>query len=255
MRLQYACADVDELAGALALGAVDADELRAAREHLATCAEPHAELRSLIGADAALAAGLDPIQPSPGLRDRLMTTVGEVPRESTTQPAGARQPSAEEPARRGWLDWLSPNVARPLAVAAVVALIAVGIWGLSLSAQLGEQQRALDAVAQAISDGQTAHRVEGEAGRGYLVDTPGSGASFVVTDVSALDPNQLYELWLIGPDGTPVAAGTFEPTSAAVAVVPVEDDLAGFQTFAVTVESERVDAPTGDPVMVGDLTG
>ena len=37
--------------------------------------------------------------------------------------------------------------------------------------------------------------------------------------------------------------------------VPVEDDLAGFQTFAVTVEAERVEAPTGDPVMVGTLEG
>ena len=33
----------------------------------------------------------------------------------------------------------------------------------------------------------------------------------------------------------------------------MEDDLAGFQTFAVTVETERVEAPTGDPVMVGNL--
>ena len=72
MTLQYACADVDSLAGALALGAVDADELHAAREHLAGCPEPHTELRSLLGAEAALAAGLEPIQPSAGLRDRLM---------------------------------------------------------------------------------------------------------------------------------------------------------------------------------------
>jgi anti-sigma factor RsiW len=254
MTLQYACSDVDALAGALALGAVDADELRATREHLATCTEPHAELRSLIGADAALAAGLEPIQPSAGLRDRLMATVADVPREPASQPAAARQPSVEEPADRGWLDWLSPNVARPLAVAAVVALIAVGIWGVSLSSQLNEQQQALNNVATAISNGQTAHRVEGEAGRGYLVDTPGSGASFLVTDVSQLDSDELYELWLIGPDG-PVAAGTFEPTGAAVAVVPVEDDLTGFQTFAVTVETERVEAPTSDPVMVGNLEG
>ncbi len=255
MTLQYVCADVDALAGPLALGAVDADELRAAREHLATCPEPHAELRSLLGADAALAASLEPIQPSAGLRDRLMATVAEVPQDRAEAVAPAPPTEEPRPARRGWLDWLSPNVARPLAVAAVVALIAVGVWGLSLSSQLTEQQQALDEVAQAISNGQAAHRVEGEAGRGYLVDTPGSGASFVVTDVSALDPNQLYELWLIGPDGTPVAAGTFEPTGAAVAVVPVEDDLAGFQTFAVTVESERVDAPTSDPVMVGTIEG
>jgi len=255
MTLRYVCADVDALTGPLALGAVDADELHAAREHLATCPEPHAELHSLLGADAALAASLEPVQPSAGLRDRLMASVAEVPQEHAEVVAPAPPTEQPRPAHRGWLSWLSPNVARPLAVAAVVALIAVAAWGLSLSSQLTAQQQALDEVAQAISNGQAAHRVDGEAGRGYLVDTPGSGAKFVVTDVNALDPNQLYELWLIGPDGTPVAAGTFEPSGAPVAVVPVEDDLAGFQTFAVTVETERVDAPTSDPVMVGSIEG
>ena len=89
------------------------------------------------------------------------------------------------------------------------------------------------------------------AGQGYVVDTAGAGASFVVTDANALEANELYVLWLIGPDGVPVDVGAFEPGDAGVTVVPVEHDLSGFQTFAVTVETERVDAPTSDPVMVG----
>jgi hypothetical protein len=36
-------------------------------------------------------------------------------------------------------------------------------------------------------------------------------------------------------------------------VVPVDRDLAGFETFAVTVEAERVTAPTSDPVMAGAI--
>jgi anti-sigma factor RsiW len=264
MTLQYACTDLDALAGALALGAVDADELAAAREHLATCREPHAELRSLLGADAALAASAEPIQPSAGLRDRLMASVADMPQDRAEPvapvpapvSAPAAAPTEKAPReRRGWLSWLSPNVARPLAVAAVVALIAVGIWGLSLSSQLTEQQRSLQAVADAFAAGETAHPVEGTAGRGFVIDTAGTGASFVVTDVASLDANQLYVLWLIGPDGTPVDVGAFEPGDGGVAVVPVDDDLSGFDTFAVTVEAERVDAPTSDPVMVGTVAG
>lgn len=258
MTLQYACADVDSLAGALALGAVDADELRAAREHLATCPEPHTELRSLLGADAALVAGLEPIQPSASLRGRLMATVAETPQDRAVAEAPtARTTTTPEPERprRGWLDWLSPNVARPLAVAAVIALIALGIWGYTVSSQLTEQRDALRAVAEAITAGETPHPVEGAAGRGFVVDTAGAGASFVVTDASALDGNQLYVLWLIGPDGAaPVDVGAFQPGGREV-VVPVEQDLSGFQTFAVTVESERVSAPTSDPVMVGSVEG
>jgi anti-sigma-K factor RskA len=246
--LRFTCQDVDELAGALAIGAVDADEARAAREHLATCPEPHAELRSLIGADAVLAAGLEPIEPSAGLRDRLMRSAEAAPRRESVAAAERGEP----PRRRGWLDWLSPQVARPLALAAVAAFIAVGIWGVMLSGQLADRDRALRDVAAALSGGQAAFRVEGNAGRGYVVDTPGSGASFVVADAGALPADRLYELWLIGPSG-PVDVGTFHPGDAAVAVVPVDRDLSGFTTFAVTVESHRVSAPTTDPVMVGTL--
>jgi HrpA-like RNA helicase len=60
---------------------------------------------------------------------------------------------------------------------------------------------------------------------------------------------------LLDAAGTPVAVGTFTDTSGAVAVLPVEKDLSGYATFAVTVEAKRVDAPTTTPVMVGDLTG
>lgn len=263
MTLQYACADVDSLAGALALGAVDPDELRAAREHLASCPEPHTELRSLLGAEAALAAGVEPIQPSAGLRDRLMATVAETPQDravtaaatSAAPPAQRAAAEAAERPRRGWLDWLSPNVARPLAVAAVVALVALGIWGYSVSTQLNQQRDAVRAVAEAIAAGETPHPVEGAAGRGFVVETAGAGASFVVTDANALEGNQLYVLWLIGPDGAaPVDVGAFQPGSGG-AVVPVEEDLSGFETFAVTVESERVDAPTSAPVMLGTVAG
>ena len=243
MTLRFECRDVDELAAALALGAVDADEAGAAREHFETCAEPHAELRSFLGSDAVLAAGLEPIPPSAGLRDRLMRSIAEAP--------GAA--AAPEQPRGGWFDWLSPQVARPLALAAVVAAVAFGAWGVSLAGQLGERDRALRQVADAIAGGEVAYRVEGDAGRGYVVDTPGSGAAFVVADVGALDADKLYELWLIGPDGVPVGVGTFRPGDAAVAVIPVEEDLEGFGTFAVTIESERVDSPTLPIVMVGEL--
>jgi anti-sigma-K factor RskA len=249
MTLRFECRDVDELAAALALGAVDADEARAAREHIETCAQPHVELRSFLGADAVLAAGLDPIEPSPALRNRLMQTIAEAP------PAAVPAPPVREQARRGWFDWLSPQLARPLAVVGVAAALVLGVWGLSLSGQLNERDRALRQVADAIAGGEAAYRVQGEAGKGYLVDTPGSGSSFVVADAGALDANQLYELWLIGPDGAPVDVGTFRPGDDAVAVVPVEQDLAGFQAFAVTVESERVESPTTEIVMAGEIGG
>jgi anti-sigma-K factor RskA len=244
------CAIAEELGAAGALGALDADERRALADHLATCPEPHAELRAMLGADAVLTAGLEPVTPSAGLRNRLMASVERTPQERRPMPPPA---GATPTPRRGWLDWLSPQVARPLALAAVVAAVAVGAWGLNLQGQLSERDRTLQAVASAIAGGEAAYRLNGDAGRGYVVDTPGTGAALVVADLEPVPSGSLYELWLLDEQGTPVAAGTFMPPSDEVAVVPIEKDLAGYATFAVTVEAQRVSAPTTTPVMVAPL--
>ena len=237
---------VDELAGAFALGAMEADEEAALLAHLATCDQPHLEVRDAAGVGLLMAASLDPVTPSSALRDRLMGTIDRTPQAPLTA-------ASSRATRRGWLDWLSPRVARPLALAAAVALLAVGVWNVSLQEQLGQRDAALRAVARAISGSDAAFRVDGDAGRGYVVETPGAGAALVVTDLQALPADRLYELWLIDAAGTPVAVGTFTPSGGPVAVVPVERDLTGYANFAVTVEAHRVSAPTLPIVMIGDL--
>ena len=234
------CQALDELDAALALGAVPSDELRSATEHVAICEEPHTQLRAFLGAGQVLSMSLEPVTPSPALRDRLMASIAPV-----SVPVIAH--------RRGWLDWLSPRVARPLAVAAVAAVLAVGGWNLALQSQLAQRDRTLRGVAAAISGGEVAFRVEGSAGRGYVVDTPGVGAALVIADLQTLPADRLYELWLIDADLTPVAVGTFTPTTAAIAVVALDRDLTGFVQFAVTVEAERVVAPSGAPVILGSV--
>ena len=239
---------VDELAGAFALGAMEPAEEAAMRAHLATCDQLHREVYEALGAGPALAASLDPISPSPALRDRLMQTIERTPQRDRLEV------SSRPAARRGWLDWLSPGVARPVALAAVVALLAVGVWNANLQSELGRRDAALRAVANAISGGEAAFRVDGSAGHGYLVETAGEGAALVVADLAELPADKLYELWLLDAGGTPVAVGTFTKTDGAVAVVTVEQDLTGYATFAVTVEAERLPAPSsGDLVMVGAL--
>jgi anti-sigma-K factor RskA len=246
------CHAVDELAAALAVGAVESDEVRAVAEHLATCGEAHEHLRELLGASEVLAMSLDPVAPSEGLRERLMSTIARTPQELTPAPA---RPASAPRATRGWLDWLSPRVARPVALLAMAAVLAVGAWNVTLQSDLARRDRALRDVAAAISGGEVAFRVDGSGGRGYVVETPGSGAALVVADLASLPANRLYELWLLDPEGTPVAVGTFRPGDEPLAVVPLERDLTGFATFAVTVEAERLDAPSNlDLVMIGDLT-
>ena len=243
---EMTCSQVDELAGAFALGAMDAEEEAALRAHLISCDQPHLEVENALGAGMLLAESLDPVMPSAALRDRLMATIDRMPQTQAT-------PSLPHAARRSWLGWLSPRVARPVAVATLAALVAVGAWNLSLQSQLAQRDAALRAVASAISGGEAAFRVAGDAGRGYVVDTPGEGAALVVTDLADLPTDRLYELWLIDAAGTPVAVGTSSSIEGTVAVIHVERDLTGFAIFAVTVEADRVTAPSGTPVMVGAL--
>jgi anti-sigma-K factor RskA len=238
------CAQVDELAGAYALGAVETDEDRAISEHLAICDRPHAEARELIGAGGAMAAAEEVVIPNPALRERLMATVAATPQDH--RPRAVAAEPVREPSRPWWR--LQPVLAGVAAVALAVA-VGLGAWGLSLNAQLAEREEALRAVANA----EAAYAVSGSAGGGWVIESS-DVAHFVAEDLADLPAGQIYELWLLDAAGTPTAVGTLEDPDDLV-VVALEHDLGGAATFAVTVEAERVEAPTSVPVLVASLEG
>jgi len=78
---------------------------------------------------------------------------------------------------------------------------------------------------------------------------------FLASNLPALPPGKIYELWLIPSTGSPVAAGLFRPDShggAAVLNPPLPTRLEA-KTFAVTLEpaTGSHDAPRGPAVIVG----
>lgn len=242
------CTAVDELAAAYALGGVDPDEERSISAHLDTCPEAHAEARELIGASVVVWAGAQPVSPSPQLRDRLLATVAVTGQDH--RPVARPAPRLERVEAPGDVSWwrraLSPMA---LAAVALAAAVGLGIWNVSLGQQIAERDRAIRAIASA----DTVHQVTGSAGSGLLLDA-GESAIFVADGLADLPAGQLYELWLIGADGTPVAVGTLED-GGGVALVTLEREIGAATTFAVTVESERVDEPTTEPVLVANLEG
>lgn len=245
---RISCEEFDELAGAYALGAAGGEEDRSMSEHLASCDQPHVESRDLIGAGAALAAGVEDVNPSPSLRDRLMTTVAETPQEHRREARPAITPLAADAEPQGpW--WRKQPLAMGIAAVALALAIGLGAWGLNLNAQLAEREDALRAVASADA----AFAVAGSAGRGWVIES-GDVAHFVADGLVEPPPGQIYELWLLDADGNPTAVGTVEDPDDLV-VVPLEQDLDNATTFAVTVEQQRVDAPTSDPVLVASLEG
>jgi anti-sigma-K factor RskA len=177
-----------------------------------------------------------------------MTTVAATPQEHRPVATPALTPTtvAPEP-RRPW--WRMEPLAMGIAAVALALAIGLGAWGLNLSAQLADREDALRAVASADA----AFAVAGSAGRGWVIESGGQ-AHFVADGLAEPPTGQIYELWLLDAEGNPTAVGTVEDPDDLV-VVPLEHDLGNATIFAVTVEQQRVDAPTSDPVLVASLEG
>lgn len=241
------CHEIDEIAAAYALGSVEPDEERAISEHLATCHAPHAEARGLIGAASVLPAAIEPVTPSPALRARLMTTIARTPQEhrAVAVPPAARP--AVVPEARPW--WRLAPLPAGLAAVGLAAVIGLAAWNVNLNQQLADRDAALRAVASADA----AYAVTGSAGSGWVLETDGR-AIFLADSLASLPADRIYELWLIGPDGTPIDVGTLASTEG-VAIVELERELGPATVFAVTIEEERVSSPTSEPVLVASLEG
>lgn len=240
------CDAVDELAASYGLDAVDAAEDRAISAHLVTCDRPHAEARELIGVAGLVPAGFEPMAPSTALRDRLMATVASTPQEH--RPVARAEPRSivEAPApRRAW--WQFGPLPAALAAGALAAAVGLGAWGFTANSQLAEREDALRAIASADA----IHAASGSAGSGWVIESDGQ-AMFMAEDLADLPEGQLYEFWVIDADGNAVAAGVLTDASG-VALVTLERGLEGAALFAVTVETERVEQSTNDPVLVAAL--
>jgi len=238
------CDTVDDLAPAYAIDAVSIEETRAVSEHLLSCDRPHVETRKLIAAGALVPDAIEPVEPSAGLRDRVMATIDGTPQDH--RPAVVRgTPVPLEPARAPW--WRFGALPSAVAAVALAAAVGLGAWNLSLGQQLADRDAALRAVASADA----AYVAEGDAGRGWVIES-GEQAMFMADGLAELAAGELYEFWLIDAEGNAVAAGTLTDADG-VALVTLERGLEDATTFAVTVETERVDQSVNDPVMVAAL--
>lgn len=156
-----------------------------------------------------------------------------------------------------------PRWSWALAIAAVLAIAALGGWNLSLQSQLSEAQAyqrqvatVLDAAAQpgalaAVMKGPTA-----EAPSGLAVVTPDGAMRIAMRDLAPTSGPEVYEAWAILPDAAPVPLGGFQVGSNGVGYL----EAAGLPTqsgvvLALTREpGPGATAPTSDPVSAGTTT-
>jgi anti-sigma factor RsiW len=239
------CAEARDLAGGYVLHALDPDEEAAVRAHLATCDQAHAEFEELGGVVPGLLEldDLEMIEPPASLGERIMAAAaadlaahpraGASPADqagpavqptpsSTREPIGfpsaTQRTAGMERARRETspLDWV-------LRVAAVLAIVAVGTWGLGIQRQLDDAQRQLaaarafdQAVARVVDTaslpGATTTVLapaEGGRGSGIAAVAPDGSVVLAMRDLPATTGSEVYEAWVIRPDEAPQAVGGF----------------------------------------------
>jgi anti-sigma-K factor RskA len=246
-----------DLLGAFALGAVDAEEAAAVRAHLATCAECQAEIAELWLAVDSLPSTIEPMEPPPALRDRIAAAIAveaaspapappAPPVAPALEPAStiAPAPPAPEPVRKPASFW---SRATPWAAAAILLLLSAGllVWNLRLREQIATAP-VTETIALAPTDA-------APEARGEVTYLPQDDLFILdVRDLPPLEPDQVYEVWLIGEDGVPAPAGIFDQPTDQHAIVADRDR---YETLAITAEPGPLgtEAPTGEIVATASI--
>ena len=235
--------------------------------------ELHAELAEMEIAAAALPYAAPPVAPSPAVKERLMSQVQAAPErvaQRQTPPQLARQP-ASPTWRDRWQQWWAGLWAMPaFSAAALLLILALGIWGIAQSRQLQTLRAENELLRLAIlsennliavlsSDSHQTTAIQGTEvepqARGHLFqDAASQAAVLVVSDLPLLPPDRTYQFWLI-QGGVAVDAGIFQVNQQGDGLHTLPPDLTGspFDAIGVSIEPEGGSAqPTGDIVMLGE---
>lgn len=216
------CDQVRDLAPAFVLGALERDEEAAVRAHLASCREAHDEFGELGSVVPYLADTLAPVEPPARLKAAILAAAAldleKTPRTVTGRPTLASPARLDRPADklRQRREWPPRPVAWALGLAAALAIAVLGGWGLRLQGDLADARAFQAAVADVLSvanepGSQTAIlRAAEPGGPSGLAAVAADGS--VVLALHGLKPttgSEVYEAWMIGSSGTPVAVGGF----------------------------------------------
>jgi Anti-sigma-K factor rskA/Putative zinc-finger len=267
-----------DLAPAYVLQALEPSEEAAVRAHLSSCQLPHPEFDELGGVVPALLE-LDEselVEPPAALGDRIVAaaaadleerTLAEQARTERTRAVAATPipfPSAEErtiraertQARTSPLDWV-------FRIAAVIAIVALGAWGLNLQSQLNEARTFDAAVATVLqAANQPGAKVavlapaQNQQGSGLAAVQADGSVVLAMHDLPASSGSEVYTTWVILPDQAPTSVGDFAVGSSGVQQFtsrPAQTPAGA--TIAITREPNAGNtAPKGPVVSAGVAT-
>ena len=230
--------------GAYVLGALDDAERAAFEEHLAGCPACRAEVEELLPAVRALPVSVDPVDPPPALKARIMA---EVEREASllaaAGPEADRPPASARRRRR-----LSLRVPRLVPVAVAAALLVVGVAiGVGVTQLGGEEPHTVRAQ---VTDAARAPEAAAD------VEVSEDGATIVAHGLPAPPSGRVYQVWLKRPGRAPEpTSALFTPSRDGTATATVPGRMDGVAQVLVTDEPDGGSrTPTRDPLLVADMS-
>lgn len=232
--------DYKEMIPARALSALDAAEERALNEHLENCSECRKELEDWQATAAALSLASDPAEPSPQVRERILS---EVRKDLTADVI----PIRSTPRRNVWSSFGSLG-----AIAAVVLLAALAI-GLAVlwrqNQRLADDRAFVELVktrGAKVSELRAAD--PGLIANAKLAYDPSGRAVLIASNLPNVPQGKAYQLWFIAGTKPPVPGKTFVPDSKGNAVLKDEMPKDAVDVFAITVEPEGGSSAPTSPI-------
>ena len=232
--------DYKEMIPARALSALDAVEERALNEHLENCSECRKELENWQRTAAALSLAPDPAEPSPEVRQRILSEVRkDLPATPEVIPFRAAP-------RNIWSSFGTLG-----AIAAVVLFAALSIGLAVLWRQNQRLARDREFVEVVNTPGARVTELRGvDPGLSATVkiayDRTGR-AVLMASKLASVPQGKAYQLWFIVGNNPPVAGKTFVPDNEGSAVLKAElpREAIDANVFAITVEpASGSSAPT-----------
>ena len=236
--------DYKEMIPARALSALDATEERALNEHLENCEECRKELEEWQATAATLAVVADPVEPSPKVRERIMS---EVRKELATPEVIPFRSTS----RNIWRSFgsLGAMAAVVLFTALIVGLIVIWRENRAMNEELA---RTREFVQLATTPGAKMNELKGvDLGAGatarFAYDKTGH-AMLMADNLPSVPRGKAYQLWFIVGKNPPMPGKTFSPDSAGKGMLidQMPKEALDSAIFAITLEPEGgVDRPTG----------
>ena len=275
------CSDVEERVVPYLRGALERDEAAALEKHIAGCRECSRAMAEEMVTDLALAVPQK--DPPQSVKDRLFGRVRSLsPPKSVSRKPGNRGPkSAGRFTRRAALGW-----GGGAAVALAVVLLATGVW---LNDRLDDVSRDAEQLSNELAlarerESEVMSAVEGHREATYelirMSSTPGTAVNtlqgtgpwstargvvmfsytsnrglLLVTDLPALPPDRIYQVWLIR-NGVKYSAGWFtvDPLGYGQTIIIPLEPFGQFDGMGITIEPKGGSGgPTGVNVLEGDL--